>query len=264
MSQSVVLSVHDLWFAYPNGQREVLRGVSFEVRAGSVHAILGPNGAGKSTLLHLILGIHRPLRGEIRLNGQSLSALARPAVSRQIALVPQREQVPFEYRVLEYVLLGRTPHLDFLQMPRPEDVQAAQAALERLGLSHLADRKVSALSGGEHQLVLVARAVAQGTPVVLLDEPTAHLDLSNKRRILVLLRELAREGRAILLTTHDPEVALAVADHCLLMRGGRILHQGPPAEVFTTERLSQTYGAPLQVLSVDGTKVVLLEMPARG
>ncbi len=172
---------------------------------------------------------------------------ARPAVSRQMALVPQREQVPFEYRVLEYVLLGRTPHLDFLQMPRPVDVEVARAALDRLGLSSLAHRKVAALSGGEHQMVLIARAVAQETPILLLDEPTAHLDLSNKRRILLLLRELAREGRSILLTTHDPEVALAVADHCLLMRSGRVLYQGPPAEVFTTERLSQTYGAPLQV-----------------
>ncbi len=263
MLQPTVLSVQDVWFTYPRGQKEVLRGVSFEVRAGAVHALLGPNGAGKSTLLHLLLGLYAPSRGEIRLHGQPLHRYSRAALSRQIALVPQRETVPFEYRVLEYVLLGRTPHLDLLQMPRLADVEAARAALEHLGLSHLAHRKVAALSGGEHQLVLIARAVAQETPILLLDEPTAHLDLSNKRRILLLLRELAREGRTVLLTTHDPEVALAVADCCFLMRSGRILHHGPAAEVFTTEKLSQTYEAPLQVLSVDGTKVVLLDLSSR-
>ena len=263
MPQPTVFSVQDVWFTYPGGQKEVLRGVSFEIDAGAVYAILGPNGAGKSTLLHLLLGLYAPSRGEIHFHGRPLHSYSRAALSRQIALVPQRETIPFEYRVLEYVLLGRTPHLDFLQMPRPADVEAARSALEYLGLSHLAHRKVAALSGGEHQLVLIARAVAQETLVLLLDEPTAHLDLNNKRRILLLLRELAREGRTILLTTHDPEVALAVADRCLLMRSGRILYQGTAAEVFTTEKLSQTYEAPLRVFSVNGTKVVLLDLHSR-
>ncbi len=147
----------------------------------------------------------------------------------------------------------------FCRCPVPEDVRAAWGALERLGIADLADRRVSALSGGEHQLVLIARAVAQETPILLLDEPTAHLDLSNKRRILTLLRGLAARGQTILFTTHDPDTALAVADACILIRAGRILHQGPVAEVLTTEKLTQTYETPLRVLPVDGTRVVLLD-----
>ncbi len=254
-----ILSLRNVCFAYPNGSRDVLEDISLEVHPGTVNGILGPNGAGKSTLLHLILGLYPPRRGEIRVSGRPLTAHSRRSLSRQIALVPQGEHIPFEFRVLEYVLLGRTPHLDFLQMPGSEDVRAAQEALERLGIAELADRRVSALSGGEHQLVLIARAVAQETPILLLDEPTAHLDLANKRRILVLLRDLARQGTTVLFTTHDPETALAVADTCILIRAGRILHRGPVADVLTTEKLTQTYETPLRVLPVDGTRVVLLD-----
>ncbi len=263
MSGKPILSLHHVWFSYPNGSKDVLRDISLEVHPGTANAVLGPNGAGKSTLLHLILGLYPPQRGEIRIGGRPLTAHSRQSLSRQIALVPQREHIPFDFRVLEYVLLGRTPYLDFLQMPGPEDIQAARRALERVGIADLADRRVSALSGGEHQLVLIARAVAQETPILLLDEPTAHLDLANKRRILSLLGSLAAQGTAILFTTHDPDTALAVADTCILMRAGHILHQGSVDDVLTTEKLTQTYETPLHVLSVDGTRVVLLDFPSR-
>ncbi|MDM7323534.1 MAG: ABC transporter ATP-binding protein [Thermus sp.] len=254
-----VLSLHNVWFSYNSGPQDVLQDISLEVYPGTVNAILGPNGAGKSTLLHLMLGLYPPRKGEIRVGGRPLTAHSRQSVSRQIALVPQREHVHFEFRVLEYVLLGRNPHLNLLQMPGPEDIQVAWRALEQLGITDLAHRYVSALSGGQHQLVLIARAVAQQTPILLLDEPTAHLDLTNKRLILTLLRALAARGTTILFTTHDPDAALAVADSCVLMRAGRILHQGPADEVITTEKLTQTYDTPLRVLSVDGTRVVLLD-----
>ncbi len=257
-----MLSLRNVWFAYPNGHACVLQDVSFDVYPGTVNAILGPNGAGKSTLLSLILGLYTPQRGEIRLAGRPLRDHSRQSLSRWIGLVPQREHIPFNYTVLDYVLLGRTPHLGFLQMPRPDDVRAARAALERLGIASLAHRHVANLSGGEHQLVLIARAIAQETPILLLDEPTAHLDLGNRGRILALLRDLAGQGITVLFTTHDPDAALAIADRFILLRGGRILHQGAAAEV-TAERLARTYGTPLQMLSVDGRKVVLLEIPGR-
>lgn len=259
MNSHSTLSLHHVWFTYPNGSRAALQDISLDVRLGTVNAILGPNGAGKSTLLHLILGLYPPQRGEIRIGGRLLSTYSRQSLSRQIALVPQREHIPFDFRVLEYVLLGRTPHLDFLRMPGPEDVRAARRALEQLGIVDLADRRVFALSGGEHQLVLIARAVAQEAPILLLDEPTAHLDLANKQRILTLLRSLAGQGKTVLFTTHDPTAALAVADTCILIRAGRILHQGPVADVLTSEKLTQTYETPLRVLPVDGTRVVLLD-----
>lgn len=256
------LSLRGVEFSYPNGRSRVLQDISFDVYPGTVNAILGPNGAGKSTLLHLILGLYAPQRGEIYLAGRPLRSYPRQSLSRRIGLVPQRENIPFNYTVLDYVLLGRTPHLGFLQMPRAEDIRAAWAALERLGIASLAHRHVTNLSGGEHQLVLIARAIAQETPILLLDEPTAHLDLGNQQRILTLLSDLAVQGITILFTTHDPDAALAIADRFILLRGGRILHQGPAAEL-TAERLTQTYGTPLQMFSVDGRKVVLLEIAGR-
>jgi len=262
MTPEPVLSLQNVWFAYPNGHDCVLQDVSFDIYPGTVNAVLGPNGAGKSTLLHLILGLYVPQRGEIRLAGRPLRNYSRQRLSRLIGLVPQREYIPFNYTVLDYVLLGRTPHLGFLQMPRPDDVRAAWAALERLGIAALAHRYVANLSGGEHQLVLIARAIAQETPILLLDEPTAHLDLGNQGRILTLLRDLAGQGITGLFTTHDPDAALAIADRFILLRGGRILQQGSAAEV-TAESLARTYGTALQMLSVDGRRVVLLEIPGR-
>lgn len=258
MNPDPILSVKGVWFAYANGHH-VLQDVSFEVSPGTVNAVLGPNGAGKSTLLFLILGLYAPQRGEIILDGRPIRSYPRQSLSRRISLVPQREHIPFNYTVLDYVLLGRTPHLGFLQMPRPEDIRASWTALERLGIASMAHRPVANLSGGEHQMVLIARAIAQETPILLLDEPTAHLDLGNQRRILTLLRDLADQGMTVLFTTHDPDAALAIADRFILLVGGRLLHQGPVAEI-TAEKLSRAYSTPLQMFSVDGRKVVLIQM----
>ncbi len=259
---TALLSLREVTFGYNRG-RPVLHQVSFDIYPGTVTAVLGPNGAGKSTLLHLILGFYRPQAGSITLDGQPLSAYSRPALSRAISLVPQREYVPFEYSVLEYILLGRTPHLNFLEMPQERDLQAAWSALQRLGLESLATRRVNALSGGEHQLTLIGRALAQDARLLLLDEPSAHLDLGNKKRVLGLMRSLADDGLTILFTTHDPESASVIADHLILMRAGRILQQGPLDQTFTAELLSQTYGTPLEVLPVGGQQVVLLNASPR-
>ncbi len=259
---TTLLSLRNVTFGY-NREQPVLHEVSFDIYPGTVTAILGPNGAGKSTLLHLILGFYRPQEGSITLDGRPLSAYSRPVLSRTISLVPQREYVPFEYSVLEYILLGRTPYLNFLEMPQERDLQAAWNALQRMGLEALATRRVNALSGGEHQLTLIGRAVAQSARLLLLDEPSAHLDLSNKKRVLTLLRSLADEGLTILFTTHDPESASIIADHLILMRAGRILRQGPLDETFTADLLSQTYGTPLEVVQMGGQKVVLLDVQAR-
>ncbi len=253
---TLALEVRHLSFGYQGG-RPVLHDVNLAAEAGSIMAVLGPNGAGKSSLLHVLLGLHRPWKGEIRFFGKPLSAYDRRSLSRTVGLVPQREHVPFAFRVEEYLLLGRSPHLGLLAQPTASDLEVVEAALSRLGIAHLRGREVASLSGGEHQLVLVARALVQGAAVMLLDEPTAHLDLGNKHRTLALLRSLAAEGRAIVLTTHDPHLAAYLADQVLLLRAGRVLFGGPPQEALTGERLSELYGVPVRVAQVGSRPCVL-------
>lgn len=255
---SALLSIENVWYSYNHESPNVLQDVSFEIQSGTVNAILGPNGVGKSTLIRLILGMYHPAQGTILFDSKFLRSYSRSERSRLISLVPQREHVPFDYRVLDYILLGRTPHFGFLQTPGATDVEAVYNALRRLKLEHLALRRVHALSGGEHQLVLIARSLVQESSLLLLDEPTAHLDLRNKKRVLNLLRTLTQEGMTIIFSTHDPESASLIADYVLMMNGGKILYQGTPDSVFTAEALSETYGTSLRVSQVDGQNVILL------
>ncbi len=256
MTSPALLTLDNLQFAY-QPDAPVLRQVSFEAAVGSITAILGPNGAGKTTLLKLILGLLRPHSGEILLAGKNLRRYTRRELSRWIGLVPQRESVPFEYTVLEYVLLGRAPYLGPLDQPSAADVAISRQALARLEIEEIERRVIPELSGGELQLVMVARSLAQQTRILLLDEPTSHLDLSNKYRVLDILRGLAREGTTILFTTHDPESASLVADGLVLVAQGQVLAAGPVEETFTAEKLSATYGVAVEVLRVDGRKIVV-------
>ncbi len=260
---AALLSLQEVCFRYPDARTPALEGVTFDVRPGTVNAILGANGAGKSTLLHLILGRYRPQRGQILLQDRPLRAHSRRTLSRTLGLVPQREHVPFDYRVLEYILLGRTPHLGFLATPKRADLHAAWDALRQLGLESLWDRPVTTLSGGEHQLALVARALAQSPQILLLDEPTSHLDLANKKRVLEIMRALADQQMTVVYTTHDPESASAIADNVILMREGRVLRHGPLGDIFNAANLSETYGTLLDVAEVDGQKVILLNLKSQ-
>ena len=262
MSAGPILSLRDLVFGYER-DRAVLHGLSFDVQPGTITAILGPNGAGKTTLLHLMLGLMHPAGGSIELAGRPLHSYSRRALSQWIGLVPQREHAAFDYSVLEYILMGRAPYLGILEQPSAADYQAAAEALRTLDLTALQNRPVTGLSGGELQLVLMARALAQQPRVLLLDEPTSHLDLGNKFRILNIIRDLARSGVTVLFTTHDPEAAAAVAGWVALMRAGQVLDFGALDAIFTAEKLSRAYDLPLQVVRVDG-RIVLLEGAAGG
>jgi iron complex transport system ATP-binding protein len=259
MNEPGIISLSHLRFGYQAGRPVVLHDLSMEIPAGTITAILGPNGAGKTTLLHLILGLLVPLGGQVRIDGRPIAAYARREMSRLIALVPQTEHIPFDFTVLEYVLLGRSPYLGMLEMPGEDDYRFALDALDRLGLSSLTDRPVTALSGGERQMVVLARALAQQSRILLLDEPTSHLDLSNKGRLLQMLRMLAERGVTIVFSTHDPEAAVLVARYLVLMRGGQVMDSGPIDAVLTAERLSETYHAPVRVVHIDGRPVVLLD-----
>lgn len=252
-----LLAFQNVRFGYPANGRPVFQDLTLDIAPGTVTAILGPNGAGKTTLLHIALGWLKPQSGHVTLAGRPLAGYSRGELGREIGLVPQSERSAFEYSLLEYILLGRAPYLKPLEMPGPEDARIAADALARVGLAGWEGRSVARLSGGERQLVLIARALTQQPRILLLDEPTSHLDLGNKTRLLALLRDLVSHGVTILLTTHEPEVAAGLATHLVLMRGGQVLHTGTLADSFTPEYLSATYGVPIEVAEVRGRQMVL-------
>lgn len=251
-----IFEFKDLSYTYPAGSQPVMEHFDLQIEAGTITAILGPNGAGKTTLLHLALGWLPPHAGAIYLNGRPLNSYTRRQLGQWIGLVPQNETTAFDFSLLEYVLFGRTPYLPPLAMPGEADVRIAEEKLTEVGLGDLKQRPIPSISGGERQLVLLARALTQQPKILLLDEPTSHLDLSNKGRLVNILRELKKQGVTILFTTHEPDVALAIASNMVLMQKGKILQSGQAETVMTSELLSQLYGLPISVKKLDGKRIV--------
>jgi iron complex transport system ATP-binding protein len=223
--------------------RLVLRDVDLELRAGDRVALVGPNGAGKSTLLRALAGLVAPRAGRILLGGDDVGGLSRAAVARRLAAVPGQATLPFSARVEDVVALGRLPHEDPLRGLRPADRLAVGAALERVGIGHLRERDARELSLGERQLVLLALAVAQAAPLLILDEPTVHLDLRHQVAVMQLLADLnEREGITILAVLHDLGLARHFFPRLVLLDGGRVVADGPPREVLSGERIRAVFG----------------------
>jgi iron complex transport system ATP-binding protein len=250
------LSFENVFFGYEKKSPPVINGLNLQINEGKIASILGPNGAGKTTLLFLALGWLRYWKGNISLLGKPLQNYSRKSLGKFIALIPQSEHIPFEYTVLEYVLLGRAPYLPPLGMPSDADQDIAFEALERVGISHLYSSSILGISGGERQLVLAARALTQKPRLLLLDEPTSHLDLSNKYRLIKILRKLREEGTTILMTTHEPEIALAISDDTILMNKGQVVSTGSTADVVNDINLTQIYSVPVKIIEVEGKRQV--------
>jgi iron complex transport system ATP-binding protein len=223
--------------------RPVLRDVTLDIAAGERVALIGPNGAGKSTLLRAVAGLVEPAAGVVELDGSPLSSLDRLAVARRIAVVPQLPVLPFATTVEEVVALGRLPHEHPVRGMRPVDRSVVAEAIERVGLGHLLGRDARELSLGERQLVLLAMAVAQEAPLLILDEPTVHLDLRHQVEVMDLLLDLnARLGTTVLAVLHDLVLAAHFFPRLVLLDGGRVVADGPPAEVLRPDRIREVFG----------------------
>ena len=247
------MHVNDLRFAY--GGREVLRGISFDTNYGDFLSVLGPNGVGKSTLFRCLLGLSTPTGGEVTVDGEKVAQLSPAQLARKMAYIPQSHHPLFNFSVLDMVLMGTTSQLGRFSVPGKAQEKMALAALERMGIMHLKDRGCGQISGGERQLVLIARAVAQQAKILVMDEPSANLDFGNKMRVMKTVKGLTDDGYTIIQSTHDPEQAYLYSDKILAIHGGKVLSWGTPREVMTESLISTLYGVDVEVCSMHDDRI---------
>ncbi|HEY5796152.1 MAG TPA: ABC transporter ATP-binding protein [Bosea sp. (in: a-proteobacteria)] len=244
--------------AYGYRERVIGRDIALALERGEVLALLGPNGGGKTTLLKTLLGLLPARGGSLTLDGVPIATLSPPQRARALGYVPQAHAGTFAFTVLSVVLMGRSAHGGLFAAPSANDHAVAHAMLERLGIDRLAERPYTLISGGERQLVLIARALAQEPAYVILDEPTASLDFGNQGRVMREIRRLAAEGLGVLFTTHDPNQALRHADRVMMIRDGQALASGTSAELLTPERLEQLYGVAIETVTDGDGRVAFL------
>lgn len=243
-------------FSFAN--RRILDALSVSVVDGEVVCLLGPNGSGKTTLLKLMLGLLTPASGRIFFNGELLQNIPQKLLARKLAYVPQLHRDAFTYLVEDVVLMGRIPYHPFFSTYTVEDRDAADIAMNRMGIEHLRHRAYTEISGGERQLTLIARAMAQGAGVFVMDEPVNGLDYGNQVRLLARIQNLAKEGYTFIITTHYPDHALQTASRTILLKNGNILADGAPHQTITNKTIHELYAVDVSVVSVNGGGTVCL------
>lgn len=237
-------------FGYVEESR-VFDDLSFSIQKGEIACLLGPNGAGKTTLLKCLLGIYKVRTGYIKIKNRKLDLVAAKDLACAMAYVPQATTSVFPHKVIDIAVMGRTPHVGFNAVPTQKDYCMAEAALEELGISHLANRQFSQISGGERQLTLIARALTQQAELLIMDEPTSSLDYGNQVRILRVIAKLAKQGYSILMTSHFPNHAFLLCNKVVMMKNGKITAMGTPQEVVTEQNLSDLYRTKVKIVEVD-------------
>lgn len=245
-------------FAFPGFQ--VLKDISFTIEKGELCALFGPNGTGKTTLLKCVAQLLSYQKGNVYVGEDNISEKSAAEFAKLISYVPQEHKPPFPYQVKEVVLMGRTPHLGRFFGPSRKDIAVAVRAMDLIGIRDLANRSYTELSGGQRQLVLIARALAQGTEVLLLDEPTSNLDFQNQIKIWRIIKEATRNGITALTCTHDPNHVLWFCDQVIVLKDNGIIAAGPPAKVLTEETLDEIYEGMCTVKSLDGMKMIMPKM----
>lgn len=245
--------IQNLYFSY--GKDPVLQDVSFHAKYGEFWSVLGPNGAGKSTLFRCVLGLLQPASGNIYIDNNPISSLSAAQLAQKIAYIPQSHNPVFNFSVLDMVLMGTTAQLGSFESPKQKHVQQAEDALKQLGIFHLRDRGYGNISGGERQLALIARAMAQQAKILIMDEPSANLDFGNRLRVMQTVRTLTHEGYTVIQSTHDPDQAYRYSDQILALHDGGVLACGTPAETITESTISKLYNTPVEVCSIRDDKI---------
>lgn len=245
------IAVKGVSFGYT--KKMVLDEIDLDIERGEIITLLGPNGCGKSTLIKLMLGLIQPAKGSVHLDGVNILRLSSKAIAREIAYVPQIHRSSFPYTVTDIVLMGRIPHKTFFYRYSKTDMDIAHDAMERLSISHLAERPYTELSGGERQLAVIARALAQGAKTLVMDEPATGLDYGNQLRLLEQIIGLTREGYTFVKSTHSPEHALWLADRAIMIKQGKIMADGQCVDVLNEESLFHLYNAKVSVVRLNGS-----------
>ena len=252
----IIITVKDLSYSYDGVK--ALDKVSFEAGEGEILTILGPNGAGKTTLLKCILKILKP-HGAIYIDGENINKMSNRELAKRVGYVPQTHSSIFAYRIIDYVIMGRAPYHSLFSMPSRKEYEKALHLLELLGIKDLTDRTIAEISGGQFQLVLIARALMQEAKILLLDEPIAHLDTSNKLRVLSIIKKLVKEGiiKTVIMSLHDPLLAALYSDKIILLKNGRLIAYGSPDEVLTQENLLSLYGIEFDRIYYNGRLLII-------
>jgi iron complex transport system ATP-binding protein len=256
------ISVEEVSLAY--GSSKILEGISLAVRKGSVVTMVGPNGCGKTTLLKIINNLLKPDRGRVFVEGREVNSMPAYRLARIMGYVPQGHKISFPFKVRDVVMTGRMPYIPAFSSPMREDLERTEQALALAGIGGLADQPYTQISGGERQLVMIARAMAQQPSVLLLDEPTSYLDFKNQILTLKMVKEISwSQGVTVVMTLHDPNHALMFSDEVVLLRklngrrAGNIIASGPPHKVMTPQNIKAAYGLDVEIVEVKGCKLLL-------
>jgi len=262
MNAAEGLRVEEVSMAY--GSSKILDAVSLTIGKGSVVTMVGPNGCGKTTLLKIINNLLKPDRGRVFVEGREVNSMPAHRLARIMGYVPQGHRISFPFKVRDVVITGRMPYIPAFSSPRREDLERTEQALALTGIGGLADQPYTQISGGERQLVMIARAMAQQPSVLLLDEPTSYLDFKNQIQTLKMVKEISRsQGVTAVMTLHDPNHALMFSDEVVLLRklngsrAGNVIAFGPPQEVMTSQNIKAAYGVEVEIVEVKGRKLLL-------
>lgn len=246
-----LMEIEGCSFAYDDN-KNIFEDINFSVTPGDIFCILGANGTGKTTLIKCLTGLMKPNSGEIMIDGQDMNSFSRADLAKKIGYIPQIHNSTFPFTVLDVVLMGRSPHLDMFESPSDKDYEIALKALESLNISYMKDKPYTEISGGEQQLVFIARVLAQEPNILILDEPTSHLDFGNQIRTLNIIQKLSSEGLAVIMSSHFPDHAFISATKVALMNEKRFLALGKPEDVITPENMKRIYGIDVKILDVGG------------